>query len=66
MVDKSSEEQFSDELLVQFNFLCKMSCLIVLVTGHRRENFGSGFGEICQVYISIMENDSKPNFLLIK
>mgnify|MGYP000619198309 FL=1 len=40
---------FSDELLRQLPFLSyHILPRIVLVTGHRRENFGHGFEQICQ------------------
>lgn len=49
IVDKARQVSFSDELLKLLPFLVEESLpRIVLVTGHRRENFGSGFEEICQ------------------
>jgi len=41
---------FSDQLVQQLPFLTlsKDRPRIILVTGHRRENFGQGFEEICQ------------------
>lgn len=35
----------------------------VLVTGHRRENFGSGFENICRVLRSLSENNSDTHFI---
>lgn len=56
MVEKSREVPFSDELLVQLPFLGQDELpQIVLVTGHRRENFGSGFEEICQALHDLVQ-----------
>jgi UDP-N-acetylglucosamine 2-epimerase (non-hydrolysing) len=51
IVEKSRQSDFSDKIQQQLSFLhCEPSQLpkIILVTGHRRENFGQGFEEICQ------------------
>jgi len=50
VVEKARMVPFSDEILSQLPFLAaeESSPRIVLVTGHRRENFGRGFEEICQ------------------
>jgi UDP-N-acetylglucosamine 2-epimerase (non-hydrolysing) len=49
VVEKARELPFSKELLKQLPFLEEgQAKKIVLVTGHRRENFGQGFEEICQ------------------
>ena len=56
MVEKSREVPFSDELLVQLPFLGQDELpQIVLVTGHRCENFGSGFEEICQALHDLVQ-----------
>ena len=56
MVEKSREVPFSDELLVQLPFFGQDELpKIVLVTGHRRENFGSGFEEICQALHDLVQ-----------
>ena len=48
VLQKSRAEPFSEALLVQLPFLVADEIpRIVLITGHRRENFGSGFEEIC-------------------
>jgi UDP-N-acetylglucosamine 2-epimerase (non-hydrolysing) len=47
----------SARLEKQFNYLDKSKCL-VLVTGHRRENFGVGFESICRALLAIA---SEPN-----
>ena len=49
ILDKARQDSFPDELLKLLPFLAEVSLpRIVLVTGHRRENFGGGFEEICQ------------------
>lgn len=42
-----TDTQLNSEMEAQFNFLDSKKKLI-LVTGHRRENFGSGFENICR------------------
>jgi len=55
VVEKAQMIPFSDEVLNQLPFLAaqKFSPRIVLVTGHRRENFGRGFEEICEALSQI-------------
>jgi UDP-N-acetylglucosamine 2-epimerase (non-hydrolysing) len=49
VVEKSRELPFAEKLLQQLPFLHKIQAhKLVLVTGHRRENFGQGFENICQ------------------
>ncbi|MBN8431789.1 UDP-N-acetylglucosamine 2-epimerase (non-hydrolyzing) [Microbulbifer salipaludis] len=36
---------------------------IVLITGHRRENFGSGFENMCQAIIEMAENNPEVQFV---
>jgi len=49
VVERSREVPFNDSLMVQLPFLAAADLpRIILVTGHRRENFGTGFEEICQ------------------
>jgi len=49
VVEKARNVLFSEELLKLLPFLAEDSLpRIVLVTGHRRENFGGGFEEVCQ------------------
>jgi UDP-N-acetylglucosamine 2-epimerase (non-hydrolysing) len=49
VVEKARAMPFSKELLKQLPFLAEeQNHQMVLVTGHRRENFGQGFEEICQ------------------
>lgn len=49
-----SEEELNAEMKAQFPFLNPDKRLI-LVTGHRRENFGSGFENICRALKEISE-----------
>ena len=49
MVEKARSVDFSAELLKTVPILGqKGAARIILVTGHRRENFGQGFEDICQ------------------
>jgi UDP-N-acetylglucosamine 2-epimerase (non-hydrolysing) len=66
MVEKARIIDFSDIILKKMPFLKKeKSCIprIILVTGHRRENFGVGFEEICHA-LSIIANEN-PNIQII-
>jgi len=48
VLGKARAAPFSESLLRQLPFLAKNEIpRIILITGHRRENFGSGFKEIC-------------------
>jgi len=51
-----SDERIRDELDAKFNFLDPGKRLI-LVTGHRRENFGEGFENICSALAALSERD---------
>ena len=54
VVEKAHTLSFSNELLKQLPFLAGgQTHRMVLVTGHRRENFGQGFEEICQALRSL-------------
>ncbi len=55
MVEKSRSISFSKSILKEVPFLKGESSpsRIILVTGHRRENFGHGFEEICQALYCI-------------
>jgi len=51
---KARQNSFSSELLKSLPFLAQDSLpRIVMVTGHRRENFGAGFEEICQALLDL-------------
>ena len=48
--------EFSSEVLNQCSFLKESSSKkIILVTGHRRENFGKGFQEICNGFLKLAD-----------
>ena len=56
MVEKARAVNFSDSVLEGASFLKQAKIdipRIVLVTGHRRENFGQGFEEICHALYDI-------------
>jgi len=66
MVEKARIVDFSDTLLKRMPFLKQEKSgmpRIILVTGHRRENFGLGFEEICHA-LSIIANEN-PNIQII-
>ena len=60
MVKKARIADFSDTLLKRMPFLKQEKSVmprIILVTGHRRENFGSGFEEICHA-LNVVANEN--------
>jgi UDP-N-acetylglucosamine 2-epimerase (non-hydrolysing) len=57
-MDKTLQERFSNE----FSFLDRDKRLI-LVTGHRRENFGQGFEDICRALADIAESSGDVEIL---
>ena len=60
MVEKARIVDFSDTLLKRMPFLKQEKGgmpRIILVTGHRRENFGLGFEEICHA-LSVVANEN--------
>jgi UDP-N-acetylglucosamine 2-epimerase (non-hydrolysing) len=60
VVEKAHTLPFSNELLKQLPFLAEgQTHRMVLVTGHRRENFGQGFVEICQALRSLAKMHPK-------
>ena len=66
VLEKARANNFPDELVKRLPFLddiVKNKTRIILVTGHRRENFGTGFEEICKALkeIAIMH----PNVHII-
>jgi UDP-N-acetylglucosamine 2-epimerase (non-hydrolysing) len=66
MVEKARIVNFSDTLLKSMPFLKQEKRgipHIILVTGHRRENFGSGFEEICHA-LSVVANEN-PDIQII-
>lgn len=54
VVEKLKTPELSEEFKKKFNFLNPQKRLI-LVTGHRRENFGDGFERICQALKTLSE-----------
>ncbi len=52
-----SDEALNAQLSKRFSFL-NTEKRLVLVTGHRRENFGAGFEQICQALTSLVTNNS--------
>lgn len=54
-----SDHQMRKKLETSFPFLSNQSdeTRIILVTGHRRESFGSGFERICQALLQIARSD---------
>ena len=56
VVEKTtSNESIRNQLESRFGFL-NMSKRLILVTGHRRENFGDGFENICHALATIAES----------
>lgn len=55
-VDSLKSKEFDDELSNQLNFIHDERKKMILVTGHRRENFGVGFINICKGILRIAEN----------
>jgi UDP-N-acetylglucosamine 2-epimerase (non-hydrolysing) len=53
MVQKARESLFSENILKAAPILKNSKSRIILVTGHRRENFGKGFEEICHALHNI-------------
>jgi len=64
IVKKARNANFSKSILKNASFLNKNndSC-IILVTGHRRENFGQGFEEICQALYDIAIENQNVNIV---
>jgi len=64
VVEKAKMDEFSSELLTELPFLSQKELpRIVMVTGHRRENFGQGFEEICQALEDLAEMHSDVQFV---
>ena len=66
IIKKSRKTSFSKTLISKLPFLYNYkneSGPIILVTGHRRENFGSGFYEICKALESIAH--TYPNVKIV-
>jgi UDP-N-acetylglucosamine 2-epimerase (non-hydrolysing) len=66
VIDKARQTSYSDHLLNQMPFLTidtSQSPRIILVTGHRRENFGIGFEQICKAIREIAENNPEVQII---
>jgi UDP-N-acetylglucosamine 2-epimerase (non-hydrolysing) len=64
IVEKSRLVEFSAELLVELPFLSdKILPRIILVTGHRRENFGQGLEEVCEALSDLSARHSDVQFV---
>ena len=60
VIIKAKSIKYSNRLIDQLNFLKDSNNLprIILVTGHRRENFGQGFEKICEALKEIANQNS--------
>jgi UDP-N-acetylglucosamine 2-epimerase (non-hydrolysing) len=66
VIDKARETSYPVDLLVQLPFIEEEKSnypRIILVTGHRRENFGKGFERICQALYDIAKNNSEVQII---
>jgi len=63
IVDKARATAYTKELMKQLPFLAEVSYRMVLVTGHRRENFGGGFEEICQALVELAKVHTDVHFV---
>jgi UDP-N-acetylglucosamine 2-epimerase (non-hydrolysing) len=64
VIEEARKMSFSKEILKTLDFFEKKEkCKIVLITGHRRENFGSGFEEICQALLRLAQNHPEVKFV---
>lgn len=53
LIKKSGEEKYK----TYFNFI-DFSKIVILVTGHRRENFGDGFESMCKAIAHLADNNA--------
>ena len=66
VIDKARQTSYPDHLFNQMPFLTidtSQSPRIILVTGHRRENFGIGFEQICKAIREIAENNPEVQII---
>ncbi|MHC8944724.1 non-hydrolyzing UDP-N-acetylglucosamine 2-epimerase [Advenella incenata] len=56
------DSQLASSLNQQFGFL-RNNCKLVLITGHRRENFGDGFERICTAIRSLAQDFPDVDFV---
>jgi len=55
-VDSLKDKDFDEELHNELNFINDQSRKMILITGHRRENFGEGFINICKGILKIAQS----------
>ena len=55
-VDSLKDKDFDEELRNELNFINDQSRKMILITGHRRENFGEGFINICKGILKIAQS----------
>jgi UDP-N-acetylglucosamine 2-epimerase (non-hydrolysing) len=66
VIDKAREMNYPNGLLSQLPFIEEEKSKysrIILVTGHRRENFGKGFEEICQALYDIANDNPEVQII---
>jgi len=64
VVEEARSLSFLENILQQLPFLANCICpRIVLVTGHRRENFGRGFDEICNALLDLANRHPEVKFI---
>lgn len=64
IIDRARSVPFREEILQLLPFTATaVPPKIVLVTGHRRENFGRGFDEICQALLDLASMHQKVQFV---
>ena len=56
-IDKLEDEHFSHLEIENLKKILQAHKKIVLVTGHRRENFGEGFVNLCEALLSVSARD---------
>jgi UDP-N-acetylglucosamine 2-epimerase (non-hydrolysing) len=57
-----SDPAIEAEMLKSFPYL-REGARLVLITGHRRENFGEGFGQICRAIAALAQSHTDTDFL---
>jgi UDP-N-acetylglucosamine 2-epimerase (non-hydrolysing) len=56
-IDKIEDEHYSHLEIENLKKTLPLNKKMVLVTGHRRENFGEGFVNLCEALLSVSERD---------
>ena len=62
----NQNEEWTKKLSIQLESLCKKEIFnkkYILITGHRRENFGEGFFEICHAIARLSKKFKDVNFI---